>query len=149
MTTAGSSAWRFAGASSLKAPVSWSAIRKSDALRTPRMMLFFIGMIVGRPAPAAIATWSNPASNAWSAVTAPPNRTRPSVEGERELGVVAQRPDPCSVGAGPVCGERLDLQAVHARDGAALVEEVVGERVSRRTEPDDEDLAAGVGERVW
>ncbi len=55
MTTAGSSTCRLASASSLNAPVSWSAIRKSDALRTPRMMLFFIPMIVGRPAPAAIA----------------------------------------------------------------------------------------------
>ena len=40
----------------LNAPVSWSAIRKSLALRMPRIKLFSRSMIVGRPAPAAIAT---------------------------------------------------------------------------------------------
>ncbi len=46
------------------APVNCSAIRKSDACRTPRASPFFIGITVGRPAPAHSATWSKPSSNA-------------------------------------------------------------------------------------
>ena len=42
---------RFASESALAAPVSWSAIRKSEAWRTPRARPFFMGMKVGRPAP--------------------------------------------------------------------------------------------------
>ena len=56
MTTAGSRACRFGSASRLNAPVSCSAIRKSLAFLMPRIRLFFMSMIVGRPAPAAIAT---------------------------------------------------------------------------------------------
>jgi hypothetical protein len=52
-------------------------MRKSLALRIPRMRLFFIEMIVGRPAPVAIATWWNPSSQASSSVTVPPKRTPP------------------------------------------------------------------------
>ena len=182
ITTAGSSAWRLASASSLNAPVSWSAIRKSEALRTPRMMLFFIPMIVGRPAPAAIATWSNPRSKACSAVMVPPKRTPPRIAKRRRRASVrwtsvrkflsqrtvmpysetppkpasgargrggARSPaksrigaDPAAVGARPVRGQRLDLQAVDADDAEALVHEVVGQRVSGRAESDDEDLLA-------
>jgi hypothetical protein len=36
----------------LPAPVSCSAIKKSEAWRTPAASPFFIGTIVGRPAPA-------------------------------------------------------------------------------------------------
>ena len=56
MTTAGSRACRFGSASRLNAPVSCSAIRKSLAFLIPRIRLFFMSMIVGRPAPVAIAT---------------------------------------------------------------------------------------------
>ena len=55
MTTAGKRTCRFAIELCLYAPVSCSAMRKSDALRIPRMRLFFIRTIVGVPAPAAIA----------------------------------------------------------------------------------------------
>ena len=61
----------------LKAPVSCSAIRKSLALRMPRMRLFFMPMIVGLPAPAAMAMWSKPSSHASSIVSVPPKRTPP------------------------------------------------------------------------
>ena len=77
MTIAGSRTCRLASESRLDAPVSCSAIRKSDALRTPRIRLFLTSMIVGLPAPAAIATWSNPIANASSASTVPPKRTPP------------------------------------------------------------------------
>ena len=43
----------------------------------PRIRLFFIGTIVGRPAPVAIAIWSKPKSHASSIVSVPPNRTPP------------------------------------------------------------------------
>ena len=74
ITTAGNLTWRFASASSLNAPVSCSAMRKSDALRMPRRRLFFSPMIVGRPAPAASATWRKPRAHASSTVMVPPKR---------------------------------------------------------------------------
>ena len=77
MTIAGSRTCRFASESFLKPPVSCSAIRKSDALRTPRMRLFLTSMIVGLPAPAASATWSKPSSKAPSTSRVPPKRTPP------------------------------------------------------------------------
>jgi hypothetical protein len=77
ITTAGSLTWRFASESRLNAPPSWSAMRKSEALRTPRMRLFLTSMIVGFPAPAAMAMWSNPIANASSASSVPPKRTPP------------------------------------------------------------------------
>ena len=43
---------RFASDSNFAAPVNCSAMRKSDAWRTPLTRPFFIGMTVGRPAPA-------------------------------------------------------------------------------------------------
>ena len=52
-------------------------MRKSLALRMPRDRLFFMSMIVGRPAPAEIATWSNPSAHASSSVIVPPKRTPP------------------------------------------------------------------------
>ena len=55
-TTAGSRTWRLGSASRLNAPVSCRAIRKSLAFLIPRIRLFFMSMIVGRPAPVAIAT---------------------------------------------------------------------------------------------
>ncbi len=58
MTTAGRRACRLDSESALKAPVNCSAIRKSLALRMPRSRLFLMSMMVGRPAPAAMATWS-------------------------------------------------------------------------------------------
>jgi hypothetical protein len=56
MTTAGNRTCRLASESRLNPPVSCSAIRKSEAFRTPRIRLFFMLMMVGLPAPAAIAT---------------------------------------------------------------------------------------------
>ena len=187
ITTAGSSAWRLASASSLNAPVSWSAIRKSDALRIPRMMLFLSGMIVGRPAPAAIATWSKPASMACSALSVPPKRTPPriakrrrrasvrctrvrkflsqrtvmpysetppnpasgrAVEGALDLRPVPDGSDAVAVAARPVGGELLDLQSVDAGDPAALVQEVVRERVPGGAQADDQDVLPAVGQGV-
>ena len=56
MTTAGSRDLQIRQRLRLKAPVSCRAIRKSLALRMPRIRLFFMSMTVGRPAPVAIAT---------------------------------------------------------------------------------------------
>ena len=53
ITTIGMRICRFATDSAFAAPVSCSAIRKSDACRTPRASPFFIGITVGRPAPHA------------------------------------------------------------------------------------------------
>src|SRR5207253_434946 len=55
----------------------------SPIARPPPMILFSVAMIVGRPAPAAIATWSKPKSTACSAVTVPPNRTPPTISKRR------------------------------------------------------------------
>ena len=77
MTRAGSLTWRLASDSRLKAPVSCSAIRKSLAFRIPRIRLFFMSIIVGRPAPAAIATCSNPWAHTSSMGKLPPKRTPP------------------------------------------------------------------------
>ncbi len=77
MTMAGSCTCRLASESRLNAPVSCSAIRKSVALRMPRMRLFFIPMMVGLPAPAAMAMWSKPSSHASSMVSVPPKRMPP------------------------------------------------------------------------
>ena len=64
MTTTGRRTCRLAMLSGLAAPVSCSAIRKSDAWRTPRARPFFIGTMVGRPAPAQSAMWSKPSAKA-------------------------------------------------------------------------------------
>ena len=77
ITTAGSRTCRFDSASALNAPVSCSAIRKSLALRMPRIRLFLMSMIVGRPAPAAMATWWMPWPQTSSSGSAPPKRTPP------------------------------------------------------------------------
>jgi hypothetical protein len=76
-TPAGRRTWRFASDDVFAAPVSCSAIKKSDALRMPRIKLFSRSMIVGLPAPVAIAICSKPRSHASSIVTVPPNRTPP------------------------------------------------------------------------
>ena len=68
MTTTGSRTCRLAMLSVLAAPVSCSAIRKSDAWRTPGARPFFIGTMVGRPAPAHSAMWSKPSAKALSMV---------------------------------------------------------------------------------
>ncbi len=52
-------------------------MRKSLALRMPRARLFFMSMMVGRPAPAEMATWSKPIAHASSSVMVPPKRTPP------------------------------------------------------------------------
>src|SRR4029077_13425054 len=79
ITTAGSRVCRLGSALRLNAPVSWSAIRKSLAFLMPRIRLFFMSMIVGLPAPAAIATWSNPHAPASSIGILAPNATPPRV----------------------------------------------------------------------
>ena len=63
----------------LAAPVSCSAIRKSEACLTPGARLFGIGITVGRPAPAHSATWSKPSAKAASIVIVPPKRTPPYI----------------------------------------------------------------------
>ena len=68
----------FAIESVFAAPVSCSAIRKSEAVRTPRASPFGMSSTVGRPAPIASATWSKPSANASSAVIVPPKRTPPN-----------------------------------------------------------------------
>ena len=79
----------------------------------------------------------------------PPNpASGRSVERTRELGPVADGPDPAAVRARPVGRQRLDLQAVDPDDAEALVQEVVGERVAGGAEADDEDLLAVVRQRV-
>ena len=83
MTTAGMRTCRLAKASRLKAPVSCSAIRKSLACRMPRSRLFFMSTIVGLPAPAAIATWSNPNVQASSIASVPPKRMPPYMRSVR------------------------------------------------------------------
>ena len=77
MTTAGRRTCRLASELGFAAPVSCRPIRKSLALRMPRARLFFISTMVGRPAPAAMATWSKPICQASSSVTVPPKRTPP------------------------------------------------------------------------
>ena len=52
--------------SAFPAPVSCSAMRKSLAILTPRIRLFFMDTSVGLPAPAAMHTWSNPYAQASS-----------------------------------------------------------------------------------
>ena len=54
-TPAGSRTCRFASDDAFAAPVSCRAIKKSDALRIPRSKLLSMPMIVGLPAPVAIA----------------------------------------------------------------------------------------------
>ena len=63
----------------LAAPVSCSAIRKSEAWRTPGARPFCIGITVGRPAPAHSAMWSKPSAKALSIVSVPPKRTPPYI----------------------------------------------------------------------
>ncbi len=77
ITTAGSRTCRLAIASRLNAPVNCRAIRKSLALRMPRMRLLLMSMMVGRPAPAAMATWSKPYSHASLSGSVPPKRMPP------------------------------------------------------------------------
>src|SRR6185437_8863422 len=79
MTTIGSRTVRLARLDVLAAPVSCSAIRKSDAWRTPRARPFFIDTTVGRPAPAQSAIWSKPIAKASSMVIVPPKRTPPYI----------------------------------------------------------------------
>ncbi len=79
MITTGSRTCRLARLSALAAPVSCSAIRKSEAWRTPAASPFFIGTMVGRPAPAHIAMWSKPSAKALSMVSVPPKRTPPNI----------------------------------------------------------------------
>ena len=79
ITTTGSRTVRLAMLSVLAAPVSCNAIRKSEACRTPGARPFFIGITVGRPAPAHSAIWSKPSSKALSIVIVPPKRTPPYI----------------------------------------------------------------------
>ncbi len=79
ITTTGIRTCRFATELPFAAPVNCRAIRKSDACRTPRASPFFIGITVGRPAPAHSAMWSKPSSNALSTVIVPPKRTPPNI----------------------------------------------------------------------
>ncbi len=83
MTTTGSRTCRLARLSVLAAPVSCSAIRKSEAWRTPAASPFFIGTMVGRPAPAQSAMWSKPSAKALSMVSVPPKRTPPNILNSR------------------------------------------------------------------
>ena len=69
--------------SGFAAPVSCSAIRKSDAARTPRASPFGISSTVGLPAPTHTATWSKPIVHASSSVTVPPKRTPPNIANSR------------------------------------------------------------------
>ena len=64
---------------SFAAPVSCSAIRKSDAARTPRARPFGMSSTVGLPAPMHSAMWSNPIAQASSmpSVAPPPKRMPP------------------------------------------------------------------------
>ena len=63
--------------SRLAAPVSCSAIRKSDAVRTPLARPFGRSSTVGLPAPVASAMWSKPSANAPASSSVPPKRTPP------------------------------------------------------------------------
>ncbi len=78
-TTMGRRTCRFAIDSSRAAPVSCSAMRKSDAVRTPRTRPLGMSSTVGLPAPAASAIWSNPIAKAFCAVSVPPKRTPPII----------------------------------------------------------------------
>ena len=78
MTTTGKRSCIFAMDSFFAAPVSCKAIRKSEAVRTPRANPFGISRTVGLPAPIARATWSKPMANASSSVMVPPKRTPPN-----------------------------------------------------------------------
>ena len=77
MTTTGRRICRLAIESDLAAPVSCSAIRKSEAMRTPGAKPFGKSRMVGLPAPSASATWSKPMSSACCSVMVPPKRTPP------------------------------------------------------------------------
>ena len=76
-TTMGSRSCILAIESVRAAPVSCSAMRKSEAVRTPRASPLGSSSTVGLPAPAASAMWSKPSANARSAVSVPPKRTPP------------------------------------------------------------------------
>ncbi len=78
ITTTGSRSCMLAIESRLAAPVSCSAIRKSEAVRTPRASPFGMSSVVGLPAPMQSATWSKPAASASSSVSVPPKRTPPN-----------------------------------------------------------------------
>ena len=67
--------WR--SKSRFAAPVSCSAIRKSDAVRTPLARPFGRSSTVGLPAPVASAMWSKPSANAPASSSVPPKRTPP------------------------------------------------------------------------
>ena len=69
----------FAMESGLAAPVSCSAIRKSEAARTPRASPFGMSSTVGPPAPTHSAIWSKPIRHASSGVSVPPKRTPPNI----------------------------------------------------------------------
>ena len=60
MTTTGRRSCMLAIESAFAAPVSCSAIRKSDAVRTPRARPLGMSSVVGLPAPMQSATWSKP-----------------------------------------------------------------------------------------
>ena len=79
MTATGRRTCRLAMLSGLAAPVSCSAIRKSEACRTPGARPLAIPTMVGRPAPAQSAMWSKPSSKALSMVIVPPKRTPPNI----------------------------------------------------------------------
>ena len=170
----------------LAAPVSCSAIRKSDAARTPRARPLGRSSTVGLPAPAQSAMWSKPMAKAPSTVTVPPKRTPPNIEncaapleqqahhlqvilvpahGDAVFGdaaearhgalaeILAQGVDVAhrregharAVGrdAGLLGRQRLDLQAVDADHGVAVVHQVMREGEARRTQPDHQHGAAG------
>ena len=54
ITPAGKRTCKLASEEAFAAPVNCKAIRKSEALRMPRIRLFFRSIIVGLPAPEAI-----------------------------------------------------------------------------------------------
>src|SRR5205809_691672 len=97
MTTTGMRTWRFASESLLAAPVSWRAMRKSEAWRTPRARPFFIGMTVGR-----------------------------------------------RFEAGRTCRQGFDLRPADGDDRVAVVHPVMGDGEPRRSEADDQHLAAAI-----
>src|SRR5665647_2499926 len=163
MTRIGRSMCRFASAFFLKAPVSWSAMRKSEAFLTPRMRLFFIVMSVGFPARAAVdAQRPSPCEvqvQHVEEVFVPPYgdavlgdaaeaRQGALVETAEERLRIADQLRRACVRAGELLGERLDLQAVDRDYREAFVQEVVGDGVAGGAEPYDENLLAVVRERV-
>src|SRR5262249_4786615 len=72
---------------------------------------------------------------------------RPPVERALDLAPIADGSNSPAVSSGPVCRKRLYLQPVDSDHAEPLVDEVMGEGVSRRAETNDEDLAAVVRER--